>query len=177
MDVIKDEELDVIIRYIDDEFDAILCCTVQMIECYYKLYIHKVPCMNSNHTGYVRLQEILRGNESRCQSAFRMVKHVLQNLCKDLETTYGFKGSRRMCALEILAMTLSILGHGLSNRLVQETFQHSGETISRYFTSTLDVLCMMAVDLIKPSDPAFKHILEEIASDSRYMPRFKVCYC
>lgn len=93
-----------------------------------------------------------------------------------METSYGFKGSRHMTALEILGMTLMILGHGLGNRLVQEMFQHSGETISRYFSETLDILCLMGADVIKPADPEFKSTPKEIANDPRYMPHFKVLY-
>ncbi|CAL2247297.1 unnamed protein product [Prunus armeniaca] len=33
----------------------------------------------------------------------------------------------------------------------------------------------MAVDIIKPLDPEFKGVPEEILRDSRYMPHFKDC--
>ncbi|KAL6272187.1 hypothetical protein ACE6H2_022879 [Prunus campanulata] len=78
-----------------------------------------------------------------------------------------------MCGAEILGMFVHILGHGIGNRLAQERFQHSGETVSRYFGKLLDIVCLMAIDIIKPLDPEFKGVLEEILRDSRYMPHFK----
>ncbi|CAL2265873.1 unnamed protein product [Prunus armeniaca] len=80
-----------------------------------------------------------------------------------------------MCAAEMLGMFVHILGHGIGNRLAQERFQHYGETVSRYFGKLLDIVCRMAVDIIKPLDPEFKGVPEEILRDSRYMPHFKDC--
>ncbi|XP_062080978.1 uncharacterized protein LOC133785779 [Humulus lupulus] len=145
------------------------------VQHYYTTYIEKTPCMNSSQTGHMWLMEILKGNESRCYSMFRMEKDVFIKLCYELEANYGFKGSKRMCALEILGMFLFTLGHGAGNRLTQERFQHSGETVSRYFNKVLDVLCHMSVDVLKPPDPEFKDVPEEILKDSRYMPHFKNC--
>ncbi|KAM6576443.1 hypothetical protein CsatB_028280 [Cannabis sativa] len=55
----------------------------------------------------------------------KLQKDVFIKLCNKLEAKYGFKGSRRMCALEILGMFLFTLGHGAGKRLTQERFQHS----------------------------------------------------
>ncbi|TXG46933.1 hypothetical protein EZV62_026227 [Acer yangbiense] len=62
-----------------------------------------------------------------------MDKDVFFRLCNDLETNYGLRGSRRMSVIEILGIFLHILGHGVGNRLVQERFQHSGETVRKYY--------------------------------------------
>ncbi|XP_062086320.1 uncharacterized protein LOC133792429 [Humulus lupulus] len=102
------------------------------VQHYYTTYIEKTPCMNSSQTGHMWLMEILKGHESRCYSMFRMEKDVFIKLCDELEANYGFKGSKRMCALEIL-------------------------------------------DVLKPPDPEFKDVPEEILKDSRYMPHFKNC--
>ena len=130
--------------------------------------------MDSKQIEYIWLMEVLQGNQQRCQ---RMEKEVLLQLCSELETYYRFTGSRSISALEILGFTLNILGHGMGNSLAQERFQHLGETISRYFSMTLDVLYLMARDLIKPSNPEFKDIPNKFLRDSRYMPYFKVCLC
>ncbi|KAA0062826.1 putative nuclease HARBI1 [Cucumis melo var. makuwa] len=76
---------------------------------------------------------------------------------------------------EALAMFLITLGHGFSNRMVQERFQHSGETVSRWFIIVLDVICHMAVDVIKPTDPQFKTTSDKIKQDTRYWSYFKDC--
>jgi hypothetical protein len=41
----------------------------------------------------------------------------------------------------------------VSNRQVQERFQHSGETVNRCFKEMLKSLCLFAVEVIKPVDP------------------------
>ncbi|CAN6695255.1 unnamed protein product [Malus baccata var. baccata] len=54
-------------------------------------------------------------------------------------------------------------------------FQHSGETVSRYFGVVLDIVCKMAIDINKPMDSEFRGIPQEIRRDTRYMPYFKDC--
>ena len=92
----------------------------------------------------------------------------------DLKINYGLKVSRRMGATEILGMFLRTLGHEVGNRLAQKCFQHSGETINRYFRQALDIVYLIAIDIIKPEDPEFKEVPKEILRDSKYMPHFKV---
>ncbi|CAN6697123.1 unnamed protein product [Malus baccata var. baccata] len=70
---------------------------------------------------------------------------------------------------------LAYVGIWCENRLAQERFQHSGETISRYFGAMLDIVCKMAIDIIKPMDSEFRGIPQEIKRDTRYMPYFKDC--
>ena len=43
------------------------------------------------------------------------------------------------------------------------------------FEIVLDVVCLMAKDIIKPSDPRFKEVLDKIRNDDRYWPYFKNC--
>ncbi|XP_050150053.1 uncharacterized protein LOC126625017 [Malus sylvestris] len=106
---------------------------------------------------------------------FTMNKYVFYRLSNDLQTNYGLKGSRRMYATEILGMFLHMLGHGVKNRLAQKRFQHSGETVSRYFGAMLDIVCKMTIDIIKPMDSEFRGIPQEIRRDARYMSHLKDC--
>ena len=85
------------------------------------------------------------------------------------------KGSRNISSAEILKMFFYILGQGIRNRNALECFQHSSETMSRYFDVMLDILYEMAKVMIKPLDPEFRSTPPEILRDSRYMPHFKVC--
>ena len=71
-------------------------------------------------------------------------------------------------------MCLHMLGHGVGNRLAQERFQHSGETVSRYFGEALDVFNLLGKEIIKSLDPDFNGVAPEILRDRRYMPHFKV---
>lgn len=144
-----------------------------LVHAYYVKYIHKTPFLNSSHTGNIWVME-LQGNDKRFFRMFRMDKHVFYRLCSELQNKYEFKVSKRMNVYEILGMFLHILGHGVVNRLAQERFQHSGETVSRYFSYVLDMVCNLAVEVIQPVDREFKNIAPEILRDSRYMPHFKL---
>ena len=59
--------------------------------------------------------------------------------------------------------------------MIQERFQYSGESESRWFEIVLDVVCLMAMDIIKPSDPQFKEVPDKIRNDNWYLPYFKDC--
>ncbi|XP_020419156.1 putative nuclease HARBI1 [Prunus persica] len=131
--------------------------------------------MDSPQTGNIWLMELLHGNDRRCHTMLRMDKDVFYRLSNELQSNYGLRGSRNMNSIEILGMFVHMLGHGVGNRLAQERFQHSGETVSRYFSYMLDVVCRMAMDVIKPMDREFSDIPQAILGDSRYMPHFKDC--
>ncbi|RVX08681.1 Protein ALP1-like [Vitis vinifera] len=135
----------------------------------------KKPCRTSSHTGYKFVMDVLNGHEIRCFEQFRMEKHVFMNLLETLTKRYGLKEGFDMPLIEVLAMFLTTIGHGLSNRMIQERFQHSGESVSRWFEIVLDVVCLMAVDIIKPSDPQFKEVPDKIRNDDQYWPYFKNC--
>ncbi|KAK8938580.1 hypothetical protein KSP39_PZI011686 [Platanthera zijinensis] len=56
-----------------------------------------------------------------------------------------------------------------------ERFQHSTETISRYFSQGLDVLIRLSQDVIASVDNRFTDIPAKILNDDRYMSYFKDC--
>ena len=65
-----------------------------------------------------------------------MDKQVFSLLCAAL-VDHGLKSTKHMGVKEIVAMFLHVLGHGVGNRIIQERFQHSSETISRQFHRVL----------------------------------------
>jgi hypothetical protein len=79
-----------------------------------------------------------------------------------------------MSVSEKVAIFLYALTWDASNREVQERFQHSGETISRYFNEVLTIVCSLVVNVIKLEDPEFRNTPQKIEMDARYMPHFKV---
>ena len=65
-------------------------------------------------------------------------------------------GTRRVCVEKSLAMTLMVLGHAEGNRMVQERFQHLGETVHQHVAMVVTLLAtVMAADIIKPVDRTF----------------------
>lgn len=160
----------------EEEIDQIICVCVRLIQIYLEKYFMKTPCMISSQTDNMWLIEVLEGNESCCHNMFKMEKRVFIMLLNDLVSNEGLKGSRNISPAEILGMFMYALGHGVGNRNVQECFQRSGKTVSRYFGEMLDIVYNMAVKLIKSQDPEFRNVPKKILSDSRYMSHFKVCF-
>ncbi|KAK9991491.1 hypothetical protein SO802_026476 [Lithocarpus litseifolius] len=135
----------------------------------------KVPLHRNIQTGYEWVQYTLTGNEEKCRRHFRMSSHVFGQLCKTL-CQYRYNGTRRVCLEESLAMTLVILGHAEGNRMVQDRFQHSGETMHRHVTTVVTLLpTVMVADIIKPADPTFWDVPKHIQHSSRCWPHFKGC--
>jgi hypothetical protein len=95
-------------------------------------HLCKEPCRISELTSHSLVQEILQGNATHCYAMFRMEKHVFNLLCSEL-VELGLKSCNRMTVEEMVAMFLVVVGHGVGNRMIQEMFQHSDETVSRYF--------------------------------------------
>ena len=50
----------------------------------------------------------------------------------------------------MLGMFLLTCAHGAENRMIQDIFQHSGETVHRHFYSVLKVVCELVRDMIRP---------------------------
>jgi hypothetical protein len=159
----------------ENDVFILAAAAVELVEDYYMPYIAKEPCRTSSQTGYKWVMEILQGNPDRCKQNFRMEIHVFIYLCKELKEKYHLRGTRKLTVEELVAMFLSTLGHGFGNRIVQERFQHSGETVSRHFTRVLMAVSRMAIDIINPIDREFKNVPRKIRDDERYWPYFKNC--
>ena len=90
-----------------------------------------------------------------------------------MKEKYHLKDTRKLTAEELVAMFLNTLDHGFGNRIVQERFQHSGETVSRHFTRVLMAVSRIAIDIINHIDREFRDVLSKIRDDERYWPYFK----
>ena len=78
------------------------------------------------------IEELLRGHDGRFYNEMGMRKHVFWRLVKALERTVGFGDTRHISAEEQLGIFLHYARRSLSNRALQERFQHSGDTISMH---------------------------------------------
>jgi len=158
------------------EFDhrKLVLCTASALALYYNTYIYKEPYIDSYNTGMRWLNELLHGYWTRCVNMFMMDATTFQSLCFQLENQYGLKASKRISVFEKVRMFLYTITLKASNKEVQEIFQHSGETVSMYFTKVLKSICSLVIDFIKPEHLDFLNIPREIANNLRYMPHFKV---
>lgn len=77
------------------------------------------------------------------------------------------QASRHITVTEKLAMFLATTGHGTTNRVIQEPFQHSGETISRCFHKVLNVLVLIHAHYVQLPSNTYKTDAR-IREDSKY---------
>ncbi|XP_057746403.1 uncharacterized protein LOC130965658 [Arachis stenosperma] len=120
---------------------------------YYLRYVLKQEKRTSKLSGYQWLLELKEGNEMRFFEQFRMRKPVFNRLCNDLVLNYGLK----------------------SYRMIEERFQHSGETIFRQCHHVLSCVKKLAKNIIRPIDPSFGDTPKYIMDNDRYWPYFKDC--
>ncbi|XP_065628512.1 uncharacterized protein LOC112016895 isoform X1 [Quercus suber] len=160
----------------DEKLYQLVAVTCEAVVTYFNKYINKTPCYDSEQTGWAWVRRCMEGNETLCYNMFRMKKEVFQNLCQVLQHDYGLQHSRNIRLEESVAICLLILGHGTCNRMVQEIFQHSGETISRHFEKMVTLLgARFAAAYVKPSDPTFSEVPTKIQDHPIYWPHFKDC--
>ncbi|KAK6936989.1 hypothetical protein RJ641_034019 [Dillenia turbinata] len=95
---------------------------------YYEKYIHKIPCCTSTRSGHKLIHEIMA----------------------DLQHNYGLNPTRGMSIYEEVDIFLMTCAHGVDNCLIQEMFNHSGETVHRHLHRILGVINKLAKNIIKP---------------------------
>ncbi|CAL5360482.1 unnamed protein product [Camellia sinensis] len=133
----------------------------------------KEPCRTSSLTGGKWMVELQEGNRTRIFENFRMEREVFYQLCDLLHTKYGLETGRKVSVQEQVAIFLYIVGGDIRNRNAQERFQHSGETISKYFKNVLKAVTRMSIDWVKPQPRNGVH--PYIRRKRKYYPHFKDC--
>ncbi|XP_051212617.1 uncharacterized protein [Lolium perenne] len=123
-------------------------------------------------TGDMYVKEVLEGHELRCKRDFRMEKHIFHNLVECLRERCLLRDTDFVSIEEQVAIFLYAVSKNASNRTLQGQFQHSGETISRYFHIVLNALMILSTSIIQlpPINVPFK-----VASNPKFMPYFKDC--
>ncbi|XP_026459121.1 uncharacterized protein LOC113359753 [Papaver somniferum] len=104
--------------------------------------------------------------------SFRTEKHVFLRLCDMLKEKDLLRHSNGVRVEEKVAIFMLVVGHNERNRILQERFQHSGETISRHFNAVLDAIVALADDFLLP---AGADTPSEILENPRFYPYFKDC--
>ncbi|KAJ6854443.1 hypothetical protein NC651_039378 [Populus alba x Populus x berolinensis] len=139
---------------------------------YYYNSITRQPRHSSLPYGSSFMSEVLDGPDDGCREMFRMDKHVFHNLCGILRQRGMLRDTAGVMIEEQLAIFLNIIGHNERNRVIQERFQHSGETISRHFNNVLKAIKSLSREFLQPPPIATP---PEILSSNRFYPYFKDC--
>lgn len=133
-----------------------------------------LPCRTSPLSGEEYVQELLRSQHPRrFLEVCRMEYHVFLTLCDLLERHNLLKATPCTSVQQQVMVFLSVAGNRSTNRICQERFQHSGETISRYFHAVLQAICSLFPHFVHLPDPST--IPHEISANPKFYPYFKDC--
>lgn len=137
-------------------------------------YFIKSPMRTSQLSGQSYVHEVLNGNPQWSYEVLRMPKDVFDNLCHWFTVHQLLKPSSKGVGVqEQVMMFIAFVGHGYSNRQVQERYQHSGETVSRYFNSVLAACLQLYRSFVclPPPNITSSYIL----GNPKFYPYFQNC--
>ncbi|XVF58909.1 hypothetical protein PTKIN_Ptkin07bG0103800 [Pterospermum kingtungense] len=137
---------------------------------YYYNSITRQIRFSSSPSGSGFMNEVLEGPDDLCREMFRMDKHVFHKLCYTLRHRGMLRDTAGVMIEEQLAIFLNIVGHNERNRVIQERFQHSGETISRHFNNVLKAIKSLSREFLQPPNISTP---PEILNSNRFFPYFK----
>ncbi|KAK6944273.1 hypothetical protein RJ641_025375 [Dillenia turbinata] len=125
---------------------------------------------------HAALQHVVdTSNETRCYEAFRMTKIVFIVFCQNLQHNYGLNPPRGMSIYEEVGICLITCAHYVGNRLIQEMFNHYGETIHKHFYRVLGIVNKLVEDIIKPHPHYNDRVGYHMSQNKKYLPFFKNC--
>ena len=116
--------------------------------------------------GAIFIDETLNGHEVVCRRRFHMEREILVRRLREK----GLVDSRYVSVEEQLAIFLYAVSKNASNRVLQDQFQHSGETISRHFAAMLNALTQLTCHYICLPSPHPHRILRQ----PKFSPYFQV---
>ncbi|KAK2421380.1 hypothetical protein QL285_032017 [Trifolium repens] len=139
---------------------------------YYYSSLTKQPSRGLSHMKCEFMTEVLNGHDDFCREMLRMDRHVFQKLCGILRQRAMLRDTSGVMIEEQLAIFLNVIGHNERNRVIQERFQHSGETISRHFNNVLKAIKSLSREFLQLPEHTTS---PKIRNSSRFYPYFKDC--
>lgn len=133
--------------------------------------ITRCPVHSVSPKGSGFLAEVLNGHDDSCREMLRMDKHVFHKLSDTFRQRGMLRDTAGVMIEEQLAIFLNIVGHNERNRVIQERFQHSGETISRHFNNVLKAIKSLSREFLQ-TPPLITPA--EILQSNRFYPYFEV---
>ncbi|XP_070022218.1 uncharacterized protein [Nicotiana sylvestris] len=118
------------------------------------------------------IKDLIEGHSRECYDLLCMNVGCFLQLADEMKTRGLLIDSRTVRVEEQLAIFLFTLAHNKRNRVIQNRFQHSGETISHYFNKCLKVCLRLEKYYVKQ---AGKDVPQEISSNPLFYPWFKDC--
>lgn len=98
------------------------------------------PMHTSKLTGGCRAHEILTGRERLCKRNFRMEVDIFHALVNKLREKEYLTDTIYVSVEEQIAIFLYTVAKNATNETLQDWFQHSPDTIHRYFKAVLEAI-------------------------------------
>jgi hypothetical protein len=111
---------------------TVVAYAAAVVTMYFTSYLFKTPQNTSLLTGHQWVHELLAGHPRRFHNMLGMSKAVFLKLLGELRAHTGLIDTRHIACEEQLAAFLRMCRVGASHREMQERFQHSPDTISKY---------------------------------------------
>ncbi|XP_022883522.1 uncharacterized protein LOC111400340 [Olea europaea var. sylvestris] len=119
--------------------------------------IGRMPCRTLLLTGKMYVLEILNGHPEVCYRNFRMQKHVFMNFCDTLKEKGLLYDGKKVSVKEGVAMFLMIVWHTTRYSIIGDRFQHSNNTIHKWFKRVVRDVCSFGIELIRPTNQDIVH--------------------
>ena len=134
----------------------------------------KIPHHDGSLTGRQWVEQVINGHYRRSMENMRITVDNFLRLCEILQNNGYVSRSyqQRVEIEEALAMTLVMVSHKHTQRVLAERFNQSTETINRNVHKVLKGLCRFAATIIRPYDHDNVH--PRIANSRHFYPWFQV---
>ncbi|XP_023732613.2 uncharacterized protein LOC111880418 [Lactuca sativa] len=105
----------------------------------------------SKTSGHQFTLDLLEGTNNQCIELLRMSRDSYVRLCTHFRVKSWLKDSKHISVEEKMAMFLMMIGDNQHYVIIKRRFQHSKQTIHKYFYEVLDKMMVFAKDIIVPT--------------------------
>ncbi|XP_023762980.2 uncharacterized protein LOC111911435 [Lactuca sativa] len=102
-------------------------------------------------TGHEFTLELLHRNPLKCVEVLRMSRESFVRLCAHFRVNYALNDNKHVSVEEKMAMFLMMIGHNQRYVIIKRRFQHSKQTVHKFFHEVLDKMLLFAHDIIVPT--------------------------
>ncbi|KAM6580932.1 hypothetical protein CsatA_004706 [Cannabis sativa] len=114
-------------------------------------YLSRVKDNTSTLSGARYTLELLYGSNRQCIELMRMSRDAFVHLCNHFRQREWIKDSKHVSVEEKIAMFLTIIAHNERFVVMKRRFQHSSQTVHKYFHEVLEAMMHFAKEMIVPT--------------------------
>ncbi|KAJ9544803.1 hypothetical protein OSB04_024510 [Centaurea solstitialis] len=140
-------------RFIMDNKQKAILVIVVFLYLYYirSMRLKRKRDNTSRLTGRQFTNELLEGTDTQCIDLLRMNRVAFVQLSAHFKAKGWLTYSKHISVEEKMAIFLMIIGHNQRYRVVKNRFQHSTQTIHKFFHEVLDKMIEFAKEMVVPT--------------------------